>query len=421
MIRFCDLFAGIGGIRAGFQQACEDLGIENECGISVEINKRACETYALNFGDNPYGDVSAIDRLHDCDFVLAGFPCQSFSYAGRKQGFGDTRGTLFFELERLLKATDPKPKGFLLENVRGLTTNDGGRTLETISNSLESLGYGMTHLLLNSCSFGVPQNRVRVYILGLLGSKPTMTMASDLGPADSHKFKDNTIQGDLFGRYNSAVVVEDILEHNVDAKYHCSRRFTNMLRRVVGSDFGRLNGVRLIDYRGGNSIHSWELGLKGRCSEDEINLMNRLIENRRKSAFGTHQDGKMLTLEQIKTFYTSDSIESLVRSLVFKGYLRDWEGKYNPVCGNMSFEVYKFLDPRSISVTLVSSDAHKLGVVQNNAPRRITPRECARLQGFPETYEIHTSEPSAYRQFGNSVTVPVIRAVVKDFLSNNWS
>ncbi len=145
--------------------------------------------------------------------------------------------------------------------------------------------------------------------------------------------------------------------------------------------------------------------------------MHILIQNRRKHNFGTHQDGKKLTLEQIKTFYKDDDIITVITSLIEKGYLKESDGKYNPVCGNMSFEVFKFLDPDSISITLTSSDANRLGVVQNNVPRRITPRECARLQGFPDTFIVNPIDSFAYKQLGNSV--PVVESVIYDFLKNN--
>jgi DNA (cytosine-5)-methyltransferase 1 len=108
MIRFIDLFAGTGGIRLGFEQACESFNISSQCVLSSEIDKNACETYALNFGEKPSGDIQKIDSVPDFDFMLAGFPYQPFSYAGKQKGFGDTRGTLFFEIERLLQEYKPK-------------------------------------------------------------------------------------------------------------------------------------------------------------------------------------------------------------------------------------------------------------------------------------------------------------------------
>jgi len=350
--------------------------------------------------------------------LLAGFPCQPFSYAGKRRGFGDTRGTLFFEIERILNKY--KPRAFLLENVRGLKTHDGGRTFDTIISKLEELGYGTHELLLNSSDFGVPQNRVRLYILGILGSKPQMSLVSDLGAVDSHKYKLRAEQIALFEtERNKRCNVECILENDVDEKYYCSYEFEEQLKSVVGEDLSELHGYRLIDYRGGKALHSWELGKKGKCSVDEIKFMNLLIQNRRKNIFGKQQDGKKLTLEQIRTFFDHDSLLEVINGLLAKGYLKEEEGRYNPVCGNMSFEVFKFLDPKSISITLTSSDSNRLGVIQNNRPRRITPRECARLQGFPDSFVVNPSDAYAYKQFGNSVSVPVIEAVMSDFIKSN--
>jgi DNA (cytosine-5)-methyltransferase 1 len=195
MIRFIDLFAGIGGMRLGFEEACDALGIESKCVLSSEIDKQAIETYTINFKDRPVGDIREIDEIPNFDFMLAGFPCQPFSYAGKQEGFGDTRGTLFFEIERLLKKY--QPEGFLLENVRGLTTHDSGRTFKTIVSSLQTLGYGINYVLLNSSNFGVPQNRVRIYILGLREKKPILNIQSDRGASDSHIFKQRAIRCSL--------------------------------------------------------------------------------------------------------------------------------------------------------------------------------------------------------------------------------
>ena len=421
MIKFIDLFAGTGGIRLALEQACSELNIETQCVFSSEIDKNACLSYELNFGVNPFSDIREVNALPDFNFLLAGFPCQAFSYAGKRKGFGDTRGTLFFEVERILKKK--KPEYFLLENVRGLTTHDKGRTFETIKNNLEDIGYTIDFLLLNSSNFNVPQNRVRIYIVGVLERDIKINLNSDLGVADTHKFKLNSqsIQLSLFEDKKIKLnVVKDILEKNPHPKYICSQDFMDKLRKIVGSDFSLLNGYRLIDYRGGKSIHSWELGVKGECSSEEIVFMNLLIANRRKKIFGTHQDGKSLTKEQISTFYHSDNFEEVTRALIKKGYLSYSDGKYNPVCGNMSFEVFKFLDPEGISITLTASDANRLGIVQNNIPRRITPRECARLQGYPDSYKLLDNDNAVYKQMGNGVSVPVVKAVLLDFIANNY-
>ena len=416
MINYIDLFAGVGGIRLGVSQSLSRNGIEGKCVLSSEINEKACETYQLNFGEHPCGDVKEIEEIEPFDLLLGGFPCQPFSYAGKRMGFGDTRGTLFFEIERILSKY--RPKAFLLENVRGLYTHDNGRTFKTIMGKLHSLGYGTYDLLQNSSNFGVPQNRVRLYIVGILNAKPNMRLYTDLGSTDSHDYKKKSKELSLFFE-KPLCSVNDILEPEVDEKYYCSDKFQQMLHDAVGEDLSVLHGYRFIDFRGGQSLHSWELGMKGKCTDAEIRFMNALILNRRKPIFGKEQDGKKLTLEQIKTFFNEPNIDKIINSLLEKRYLQVKNGKYNPVCGNMSFEVFKLLDPDSISITLTSSDANRLGVIQHNRARHITPRECARLQGFPDSFKLHPTDTCSYKQFGNSVSVPVIEAVFNDFLRNN--
>lgn len=418
-IKYVDLFSGIGGIRLGVEQALEKFSIKSKCILSCEIDKEACHTYEINFGENPYGDVCKISDIENFDLLLAGFPCQPFSYAGKKRGFGDTRGTLFFEVERILRKY--KPKVILLENVRGLLTHDNGRTFFTIKSTLNEIGYKIKYFLLNSSNFGVPQNRVRLYIIGIYKNEPNMSLFTDLGASDSHKFKNLIPQKSLLDllEQKKYKTIETILEKNVPEKYYCSKEFEQKLKHYIGDNLYKLNGYRLIDYRGGNSLHSWEIGTKGYCSKEEIVFMNLLIKNRRKSIFGSEQDGKKLTIEQIKTFYNDNNILEVISSLKSKGYLKEIDGKFNPVCGNMSFEVFKFIDPQSISITLTSSDANRLGIIRNNRPCHITPRECARLQGFPDDFKLHNNDKFAYKQLGNSVSVPVIRAIMEDLLSKN--
>jgi len=161
MIRFIDLFAGIGGFRLAF----ESLGAD--CVFSAEIDKHACTTYESNFQENPYCDITTLDAntLPDFDILCAGFPCQPFSLAGQRKGFQDTRGTLFFDIERILATK--QPKAFILENVKGLVNHDKGKTLQVILETLEKkLKYKVFYQVLNSKDYGIPQNRERIYIIG---------------------------------------------------------------------------------------------------------------------------------------------------------------------------------------------------------------------------------------------------------------
>jgi len=401
-------------MRLAFEAAARSLNLETECVLSSEINPDAQLVYQTNFCDTPSGDIRLIDKLPEHQILLAGFPCQSFSYAGKKVGFGDTRGTLFFEIVRLIDTF--KPQAFIFENVRGLVSHDSGQTLETIKGEMTSRGYSFDYFVLNSSNFSLPQNRVRVYLVGVLNASPHFRLVSDLGPKDSHS--SNHQQLSLFYPLSQPVTVADILEDNPDAKYNCSPEFVNALKQIVNNDFSRLHGMRLIDYRGGNSIHSWELGLRGECSLDEIELMNLFILKRRNKEFGHHQDGKLLTKEQIATFFAHPNLDEILDSLVTKKYLQRNNQLYKPVSGNFSFEVYKFLDPAKISVTVVASDANRLGVYHNDRVRRITPREAARLQGFPDSFSLHSNDDKAYHQMGNSVSVNVVKAVAEEVIQN---
>jgi len=171
MVKFIDLFAGTGGIRLGFQRALAQMGVASECVKSAEIDKCACDTYALNFGENPYCDVTQLEKTEDeFDILSAGFPCQAFSAAGKQLGFAGTRGTLFFEAERLLAKY--RPALCFPENVRGLTSHDNGRTFKIILGRLRELGYKVEYRILNSSDYGVPQNRVRIYTIASLEGAP---------------------------------------------------------------------------------------------------------------------------------------------------------------------------------------------------------------------------------------------------------
>lgn len=168
MIRFIDLFAGIGGFRLGIERASKNLQIPVKCVFSSEIDKNPSTIYEKNFGDKPNGDITKIssNEIGQFDILCGGFPCQAFSIAGNRKGFDDTRGTLFLEIARI--ARDKRPKILFLENVKGLLNHDKGRTFAVILLTLDELGYDVEWQVLNSKDFGVPQNRERVYIIGHL-------------------------------------------------------------------------------------------------------------------------------------------------------------------------------------------------------------------------------------------------------------
>ncbi len=167
-IRFIDLFCGIGGFRIAAEAECQARGVQPVCVFSSDIDPDARLAYAANFGEKPAGDIKGIDAasIPDHDILLAGFPCQPFSIIGDKKGFEDTRGTLFFDVARILMAK--RPRAFVLENVKMLAGHDGGRTLSRIMETLQEIGYYAQYRVLNALDFGLPQKRERVFIVGTL-------------------------------------------------------------------------------------------------------------------------------------------------------------------------------------------------------------------------------------------------------------
>lgn len=303
--KMIDLFAGIGGTRLGFY-------LTNKVTIvfSSEIDKFACKTYKANFGDMPFGDITKISAkdIPDHDILVGGFPCQAFSQAGKKLGFEDTRGTLFFEIARIIK--EKRPKAFLLENVKNLKSHDKGKTYNIIESTLKNLGYEVQSTLLKAKDFGVPQNRERIYIVGF--DKKQIKNYSDFNfPLPISK----------------KTKVGDILEKKVNEKYTISDNLWKGHQRRKKEHKKKGNGF-------GYSLFN--------SDSDYTNTISARY----------YKDGSEILIEQ--------------------------KGKN---------------------------------------PRKLTPREAARLQGFPEEYIIPVSDTQAYKQFGNSVAVPVIYAIAKQIIS----
>lgn len=314
---FIDLFAGVGGMRLGFQEA------GGRCVFSSEWDPAAQQTYRSNHGELPFGDITKIDAnsIPDHDVLLAGFPCQPFSHAGKKLGIEDTRGTLFHDIARILDAK--RPKFALLENVRGLISHGKGDTLRIILQTLTNIGYEcnltreLLHLespaavrdsargmLLRSQDFGVPQQRIRIYIV--LWRK---------GLIERFHYPSPT---------RVRTRVGDILEKTPDERYRLSDRL-------------------------------WE----------------------------GHQRRK------------------LANEIAGKGFGFGLVTPDSPYANTISARYYK--------------DGSEILVQDRTGsnPRKLTPREAARLQGFPEAFVLHASTVQAYKQFGNSVSVPVIRAIAQ--------
>jgi|TARA_R100000501_G_C2624714_1_gene118019 DNA (cytosine-5)-methyltransferase 1 len=165
-LKFIDLFCGIGGFRVAFEEACEENDIQPQCVFSSDIDKFCQDSYEENFGDRPFGDITKVDEkdIPDHDILFAGFPCQPFSIIGQRKGLNDTRGTLFFDIARIIK--EKKPKTFILENVKQLVGHDKGKTLKVILQTLKDLGYQVQYSVLNALDYGLPQKRERVVIVG---------------------------------------------------------------------------------------------------------------------------------------------------------------------------------------------------------------------------------------------------------------
>ncbi len=417
-IRFIDLFAGIGGIRKGFEIACERKGFSYECVFTSEIKPHAVEILKQNHpGEAIHGDITQIDArtIPDFDFLLAGFPCQAFSAAGKRLGFSDTRGTLFFDVERILK--EKKPFGFVLENVEGLVNHDRenpkdpiGRTLSIILEHLEALDYKVSWRVLNAKYFGVPQERKRIYIVGTRRDFP-----------DLEKFE------------RKVVTLGSVLESGLPMEH--SPFIDNLLAHYSVSE---LEGKSIKDKRGGeNNIHSWDIEMKGTVSYDQRELLNTMLKERRKKKWAEEygidwMDGMPLTLEQIQSFFNHPKLQEMLDDLVAKKYLRYEHPKkkvgnvrvpdenlpkgYNIVAGKMSFEISKILGADEVAPTLVAMDMQHLYTADGDGVRTLSLREGLRLFGYPDDYKFEIEKSLGYDLLGNTVVVPVIAAVTERVL-----
>lgn len=340
---FIDLFAGIGGIRYPFQE----LG--GKCVFTSEWDKFAQKTYLANYGEMPNGDITKISAadIPDHDILLGGFPCQAFSQAGLKQGFSDTRGTMFFEVQRIL--AEKRPKAFMLENVKQLQGHDKGRTLKTIVDILQGeheqevpegipmsdearhalsvrLNYWVTYKVLRAADFGVPQNRERIFIVGF----------------DRDQFP----QTDF----------DQAFQWPTPPK--TPTRLGNILQ-----------------------LESELAQAKIENGKDKYTISDKLWSGhqKRKAEHKTKGNGFGYSLFNAKSEYTS----------------------------TISARYYK--------------DGSEILIDQSHLaknPRKLTPRECARLQGFPEDFIVDAvSQGQIYKQFGNSVCVNVIQAVAEKITS----
>jgi len=318
--KFIDLFAGIGGFRMALQN------LEGKCVFTSEWDKEAKKTYKANFGETPFGDITKEETKSyipdGFDLLCAGFPCQAFSIAGKRGGFEDTRGTLFFDVAEIIKRK--MPKAIFLENVKGLRNHNGGKTLATILNVLRNdLGYFVPEpQIINAKDFGVPQNRERIYIIGFR--------------------KDLNIEHFEYPKpLGKEVSFAQIKEEKVPlTKFYLSTQYLKTLYEHKARHANKGNG------------------------------------------FGY-------------AIIPDDGISNAI------------------VVGGMGRERNLVIDHR---ITDYTPTTHIKGEVNREGIRKMTPREWARLQGFPDSYLIPVADASAYKQFGNSVAVPAIQATAKKIL-----
>jgi DNA (cytosine-5)-methyltransferase 1 len=319
--KFIDLFAGIGGFRMAMQQ----LG--GKCVFTSEWDENAKKTYSANYGEYPFGDITSDavkEKIPDgFDILCAGFPCQAFSIAGKRGGFEDTRGTLFFDVAQIIKTK--KPKAVLLENVKGLKNHQGGKTLATILNVLRNdLGYFVPEpQIVNAKHFGVPQNRERILIVGF---------RNDLN-INEFEYPKPIKKKPSFSQVKEADVVP--------TRYYLSTQYLQTLRehRERHANKGNGFGFEIIPDNGiANAIVVGGMGRE--------------------------------------------------RNLVFDDRLKNFKPETN-----------------------IRSEVNREGI------RKMTPREWARLQGFPDEFKIVCADAQAYKQFGNSVAVPAIKATAKQILT----
>lgn len=318
--KFIDLFAGIGGFRLALQ----NLG--GKCVFTSEWDKDAKKTYKANFGEMPFGDITKETTKSyipdDFDILCAGFPCQAFSIAGKRGGFEDTRGTLFFDVAEIIKRK--QPKAIFLENVKGLRNHNKGKTLATILNVLRNdLGYFVPDPeIVNAKDFGVPQNRERIYIVGF---HPNTEITEFNYPKP--KSQETTFA--------------DIKEKNVPAtKYYLSTQYLQTLHNHKARHESKGNGFGFEIIPDNGIANAIVVGGMGR-----------------------------------------------ERNLVYDNRLKDF-----------------------------TPTTHIKGEVNREGIRKMTPREWARLQGFPDEFVIPVADASAYKQFGNSVAIPAIQATANEML-----
>lgn len=383
--KFIDLFAGIGG----FHQAMEQLG--GECVFASEIDKYAIETYEENYGIKVGQDITMVDE-HDIpphDVLCAGFPCQTFSKAGKQKGMSDTRGTLFFEIERILKYH--KTKYIILENVRNLISHDSGNTWKTIYNHLKDLGYRLTPepIIISPHQIGVPQLRERVVILGIYD------------PAN--KDDDLIINMGKFKHKDDNNIYDIISPKRVMNKYYISE-YENMVL-TAWDEFYKGIKAKVIGFP------IWAVWFNGLIKHEE-----------------EYPKWKIDFIEKNKKLYLSNKV-----------FIDKWLKKYNdlkefsPTHKKMEWQAGDSIKslwdgiiqfrPSGIRIKKPTTFPALVALVQipiiGKYKRRLTVEEAAKLQSFPDDFKINKNTQQAYKQFGNAVNVEVIKYAAEKLFEVN--
>lgn len=419
---FVDLFSGVGGFRIPL----EKLG--GKCVAYSEIDKHAIEVYKNNFNTKNeifLGDITNVKTTPKADLVVGGVPCQAWSVAGKKKGFDDPRGKLWEDSIRLVKKN--KPKAFIFENVKGLYDPRNKGSLELIISEFKKCGYDVFHKVLNAYDFGLPQNRDRLFIVGIRvdikldfnfpmptsNPKPLAKIIDNLDIKSSHLNKKKFIPKNLFGE-----------------KIPFSRN------RFQKDD--ELNDFFIFcDTRDGHTtIHSWDLV---KTSQLEKKICLAILKNRRKKIYG-EWDGNPLSYKSIKSLVKETTIKSL-KILMKKNILtQEEDGRYELVNTKNSAGingVYRVFLPQSdIFATITATENRDFIATKSisgknpeeykkkfineiylkNNYRLLSGRESGRLQGFPDKFKIHPNDKIAKKQFGNAVPTNVVYNLAKELL-----
>lgn len=365
-IKLATAFSGIGSI----EHALIRLGLNHEIVFACDNDAFVEESYKKNYQVDSkawFNDVSNIDGKkfkNKIDLFVGGSPCQSFSMVGNRGGLEDTRGTLFYDFARIVK--EAKPKVFIYENVKGLLSHDGGKTWNIVKNTFNSLGYKFYFDVLNSKHYGVPQNRNRVFVIG---------------------FKDKKTRFEFPSRIPLEVKMQDFLEDTIDSKYFLKDKGVKFVTSIKNQkkSFTQVNG--------------------------DIALCQKANQQ-----FNWHGD---FIFKEIKDKLSFNEHVFKIKNVSDKYYLSDKVADYVLKEGTKKFKTNSTETDLSIARPLLQSmhKMHRAGVdnyvTHSGRIRKLTPRECLRLMGFRDDFEIVVSDTQMYRQTGNSIVVDVLIAILK--------